>query len=262
MLTAVERASLFDGTTPGPEVVLKQERKTIIWRQVDDHGRTVVIKLYRLRGAVTALRGYLAECRVAREDRRLRHLLRWGVPCSTPLGWWRGWIPQHGFYEVLAMLEVPDSTPLDEWLAGHQSEDLLRRVFECVRAMHESGLCHQALAGRNILVAPGPDETLGGVIIDLPKAWIFPYSIVGSRMARFDLQDLVFNLISIGVPENSVPLDAYGLDDGQRALLWSSLRHHPHGKLKRRARDAEIRGRHLLASAAFWRPRAAPPVIE
>lgn len=262
MLTAVDRAALFDGTIPGPEAVLKRERKTIIWRQVDDNGRSVVVKLYRLRGALTALRGHLAECRVAREDRRLLHLLRWGVPCSTPLGWWRGWKAQHGFYEVLAMLEVPDATPLDEWLAGHYSEDLLRRLFECVRAMHDSGLCHQALVGRNVLVAPGPDGALRCVIIDLPKAWIFRRSIVGSRMAWFDLQDLAFNLVENGVPETSIPLDAYGLDEGQRALLWGSLGHHPNNKLQRRARDVEIRLRRLLSRIAFWGPRDAPPAIE
>lgn len=262
MSTAVDRAALFDGTIPGPEAVLKRERKTIIWRQVDDHGRSVAVKLYRHRGALNAFRGYLAGCRTAREDRRLRHLLRWGVPCSIPLGWWRGWMPEHGFYEVLAMLEVPDSTRLDEWLVGQHSEELLRDLFGSVRAMHESGLCHQVLVGRNVLVAPGADGSLHCVIIDLPRAWIFPRSIVGSRMAWFDLQDLTFNLVSNGVPEASVPLDAYGLDEGQRTLLWGSLGYHPHGKVRRRTRDLEVRLRHLLSSLAVWRPRAAPPAIE
>lgn len=128
--------------------------------------------------------------------------------------------------------------------------------------MHESGLCHQVLVGRNVLVAPGSDGTLRCVIIDLPRAWIFPRSIVGSRMAWFDLQDLTFNLVSNGVPEASVPLDAYGLDEGQRALLWDSLGNHPNGKLRRRTRDLEVRLRHLLSSAAFWRPRATPPAVE
>jgi hypothetical protein len=66
-------------------------------------------------------------------------------------------------------------------------------------------------------------------------------------MALWDVMDLAAELVRLGVPEASVPLEAYGLDaKGKR--WWAKARtRDSRGKLLRAARDAKARIRWFFA---------------
>ncbi|MGB7218214.1 MAG: lipopolysaccharide kinase InaA family protein, partial [Vicinamibacterales bacterium] len=161
--TAVKRQapSTLVATFDPPEAsVIKREERTLIWREVRPGGDHVVVKLYRKRSAGSALRSRIMRFRTEREYRRLRHLQRWGIPCTEPLGWGAGWSREHGFHEVLLMREVPNALPLRDHLKaaldGQGKPGLasvpLDPLFRIVRRMHESGFCNQTLYARNVLV--------------------------------------------------------------------------------------------------------------
>ncbi len=249
---------------PPTEAVIKREDRTLVWRERRPDGTPTVVKLYRKRSGLSALRARTLRFRAEREFRRLTHLRRWGVPCTEPLAWAQGHSREHAFHEVLVMREVPNAVELGECLGSGAVDLDLLPLFRIVRQMHESGFCHQALYARNVLVdsqAPAGEEFF---LADVPRSWTFPRSTAGTPMAWWDLLDLVVELEEIGVPVQSDWLDAYGLCPAGRTW-WDAKRSgaiDPREKRIRLMRDGAARLRWGMAWGAVWRSRARPQELN
>jgi hypothetical protein len=198
---------------PAADDFLKKERGTWIWREVGPDGRFRVVKLYRHRGFHNALRSRATRFRAQREWSRLRHLAHWGVPCTAPLGWTHGYSRQHGYFEVLVTLEVPDAVSLDAYLKTGGTAATPAPLYRIARRMHDSGLCSQALYARNILVQPRAPLDQRYSLLDLPRSWLFPGSITGTSMARCDLLDLTRSIRQAGIAPGEIPVEAYAGED-------------------------------------------------
>jgi hypothetical protein len=243
---------------PGRGALIKEEDRTWVWRDVrpgasGTPATPIVVKLYRKRGRWNAVRSRLSRFRVEREWRRLRHLERWAIPCTPPIGWATGWDPEHGAWEFLLMREVERARPLGDAL---QEEPGLRvdlvPLFQMVRRMHESGFLNQTLYVANILMAPNADTEEAFYLSDVPRSWTFPGSLVGTRRAQGDLLDLLFTLLEVGVDPGDIPLEAYG----EGGIAWPSLpMADPKTKRKRWIRDGVAR----LCWAAAWTSRGFLP---
>ena len=243
---------------PEPDAILKLEDRTVVWREGEVGGTGKVVKLYRRRGGITALRSRVFRFRTEREFRRLQHLARWGIPCTPPQGWAAGWTPEHGHHEILVMEEVEGAVELGLHLAEGGAMDLAP-LFQMVRRMHESGFCHQTLYAANVLVSnqgrPGGGDF---VMCDVPRSWTFPRSILGTSMARYDLLDLAASLVEVGVPPTELSLEAYDLREGKRALDLLLAGKDPRGKRERALRDLAARARWAGAWLAVWKGRERP----
>jgi hypothetical protein len=247
---------------PAPDDFLKKERGTWIWREVGPDGRFRVVKLYRHRGLHNVLRSRATRFRAQREWSRLRHLVRWGVPCTAPLGWTHGYSCQHGYFEALVTLEVPDALSLDVYLKTEGAAAALAPLYRLARRMHDSGLCSQALYARNIVVQPRAPLEQRYSLSDLPRSWLFPGSITGTSMARSDLLDLTHSIRRAGIAPGEIPVEAYaGEDERGHKQSLARLRHmdHAFGKWSRKRREARTRLRWLLGWALHpYRSPVAP----
>jgi hypothetical protein len=134
---------------------------------------------------------------------------------------------------------------------------MLAPLFRIVRRMHDSGMCHQALYARNIVVRPAAAAGERYFLADVPRSWLFPRSITGTSMAWCDLLDLVRTIRLAGIPPGEIPVEAYAEDgDGAyRGPALDGLRHavHVFGKWSRRRRDVRTRLRWLAAWAVTRR---------
>ncbi len=231
---------------PTPEVVIKEERGTVIWAPLLSTDKRLVLKLYRHRGLWHAFRCRVTKFRVEREYERLSQLALWGIPCTAPSDWTHGYSRKYGFYEMLATVMVPDAENLESRLEHGQSCNL-RPLFTTVRRMHERGFCHNALFARNILIADSATTDDVFTISDVPRSRIFPQSVVGTRLALLDVAGLASDLMRLGVREEAVPYDAYGLTSTEAKRLSRMLEGYAQNKLRRLARDAESRIKHFLA---------------
>jgi hypothetical protein len=250
-------SEVVDSLHPEPNAILKLEDRTVVWREGGGGGMRKVVKLYRRRGGMTALRSRIFRFRTEREFRRLKHLARWGIPCTPPLGWAAGWAPEHGHHEVLVMEEVTGAVELGLHLAEGGDMDLAP-LFRIVRRMHESGFCHQTLYAANVLVSTGRPDGDAFVMCDVPRSWTFPRSILGTSMARYDLLDLAASLVEVGVRPAELPLQAYDSREGKLALELLLEGADPRGKGKRSLRDLAARVRWAGAWGAFWKGRDRP----
>jgi hypothetical protein len=242
---------------PDPASVIKREESTIVWVEEGGDGGRTVAKLYRKRGRLTSLRGEVTGFRAQREWARLGHLERWNVPCTLPLAWAAGYSPSHGWHEVLVTREIPRAVTLDDYLEAVGAAAEIAPLLAIVRRMHESGFCHQTLYGRNVLVDPEANAAERYFIADVPRARVFPRSIVGSRPALLDLRDLYVDLALGGYSPEGVPWDSYGLTDRQRRKVTAPLPEgNPRRGLGRQFRDVEVRLRCAGAWAAVWKGRA------
>jgi tRNA A-37 threonylcarbamoyl transferase component Bud32 len=257
-MALVSSARLLHTLDPPDHAVLKREEGTIVWREADGDGRALVVKLYRRRGAWNALRGRVTCFRTEREHQRLRHLERWGVPCTPPLAWAAGRSPEHGYHEVLVMGEVPHVVDLGAFVRQAEGDIDLAPLFRIVRRMHEAGFCHQTLYPGNILVKRGAPPEEAYVMCDVPRSWVFPRSIVGTSMARYDLLDLATRLIGMGVPADRIALAAYGPMPGGPDLTLLLAGPDPTTKLRRLIRDGSARIRWALAWGTTFRARHGP----
>jgi Lipopolysaccharide kinase (Kdo/WaaP) family len=210
------------------------------------------VKLYRRRPFYDPLRRLFIPYRAEREYRLLSHLMRHGVPCSEPLSWSHGRRDPHGRHEMLVTREVAGATSLDRLLQKPGSVADFSGLFRLVRRMHDCGVSHGGLAPRNILVSFVQPGLPSFHLIDLSYGHIFPRGIAATRMATFDLLDLVYRLRPHFPAEHCKAwLAAYGLDDSaQQGLMRALGRYRPRGQwahLRRgetdlRAAIARLRG--------------------
>jgi len=259
---------------------IKDEPGTLVWREASSSGEPRVAKLYRHRGWLTWVRSRVFRFRAEREFHRLRHLEGWGVPVTPPLGWGAGRSREEGFHELLLMRELPEVVPLDHYIRGALQEGRLERtsagdplpmdltsLFRMVRRMHESGLCNQTLFASNILIRPSTEPGEGNhfFLSDLPRSWVFPRSLLGTRRALWDLLDLEYTLVCCGLSPEGEALAAarvaYGVGElpaPSRGWLARKREMDPRSKKRRGRRDVVSRMQWALAWLAVWKGRARP----
>ena len=216
-LVRAHAAALFSASpSPSAGSLLKNEPDTLIWAEDVGAQRRAILKMYRHRGPVTTLRERTFRFRVQREFEALSHLQRSSIPCSEPIAWAHGQSAEHGRFEILATWEIAGAQSLRSFAGATKAENIrwdLSSLFRDLRRMHESGMFHGVLHLRNVLA--GRDGTGDGkfYIIDTPGALLYPRSIVGTSMARFDL--LLFSSQAarhLELPAAQIPLEAYGAD--------------------------------------------------
>ena len=219
--------------SPQPEGLIKDEADTLIWREELEDGRRAIVKMYRHRSVFDFARERLSRFRVQREHEVLTRLFSARVPCCEPLAWAYGRAPEHGRYECLATVEIDGARTALELLSSQKGEHWdLAPLFRIVRRMHESGVFHGVLKLHNILVVPGRE--LAFYVIDTPRAVLYSGSIVGTRMAWFDLLRLSSDAArTLGWPASRLPLEEYGLDEADRRTCLSHLQHFDPTKLVR-----------------------------
>jgi hypothetical protein len=240
------------GTGPG-QVLIKAEFGTLVWSEPMQGGGRAIMKLYRRRPIYDPVRRWLVPYRAEREFKVLSHLVRHGIPCSEPLTWSHGRRDPHGRYELLVTREVTGSTVLDKLLQRPGAVTDLSSLLRLVRRMHDSGVSHGGMAPRNILVSFPALEAPAFHVIDMSYSQIFPRGIAGTRMATFDLLDLMYRIRGYFPPERCPAwLADYGLDESAAHRLmkgleryrprrpWSHLRR---GETDLRATMARLRGR-------------------
>jgi len=223
---------------------LKTERRTLIW--AGEFGdEPAVFKLYRKREPWHTLRCALTRYRVEREYRTMRHLRSHDVPCPEPFGWANGHCRAHGFFELLVMRRVPDAVDLQTMMKnGHRPD--VTALFTLARSMHEAGVCSQVLCSRNMLVDDS-ERNPRVLLIDFPRARIFPRSVVGTRVAKYDLVMLVEDLTGLGTAPSPSQMTSYGMTRKEARALTAAAAQRRGGKIARRLADAECRIHHMLA---------------
>ena len=214
------------GAGPGQNLI-KAEYGTLVWSEPLEDGGRAIVKLYRRRPFYDPLRRWFLPYRAEREFKALTHLVRHGIPCSEPLSWSHGRRDPHGLYELLVTREVAGATSLDKLLKRPGAVTDLASLLRLVRHMHDSGLSHGGLAPRNILVSFPAAGAPAFHIIDMSYSCIFPRGIAGTRMATFDLLDLIYRIGSHFPAERCRAwLADYGLDESAVQKLMRGLEHY------------------------------------
>ncbi len=218
-----------------------------IWEDALGDGTSAVLKLYPHRGPISWEREKRFRFRVEREFGGLERLVAGRVPCTEPLFWTFGRHPRLGRFEVLATRKVPDAAPLSAWVGTGEPWPSLEGLMPWVRRMHETGVFHGALWLKNILATPAAKGGYDFHLLDMPKAMLFPTSIVGSRMARMDLLDLLWWVRKEHGIDTCRPLvAAYGLEGEERAALLLRLEGHRPTRFTRNRQRFEFSVREWL----------------
>ena len=224
------------GTGPG-QTLIKAEFGTLVWSEPLSDGARAIMKLYRRRPFYDPLRRCFVQYRAEREFKVLSHLVRHGIPCSEPLSWSHGRRDPHGLYELLVTREVAGATALDKLLQRPGAVTDLSPLLRLVRRMHDAGVSHGGMAPRNILVSFTEARAPAFHVIDMAYSRIFPRGIAGTRMATFDLLDLMYRigphfpaercrawLADYGLDEPAVQRLMNGLGRYRPRRPWSHLR--------------------------------------
>ena len=210
---------------PARGSLIKEERKTVVWRQALPDGTPAVLKLYRHRNPSWLERRGWYTGRAAREFKALCHLEDHRVAGSRPLFWATGETAATGRFELLATREVADGVDLRTWLTGTGKDAGVdwKPLFALAATLHRTGLQHGALLARNVLLA-GHDFYL----IDLPRCQFFARSIEGTGPGWFDIKVLVQSLAPL-LPGDTLAagLTGYPRLPGPALDLVRSLRRKP-----------------------------------
>ena len=200
--------------------IIKAEAKCLIGAEHLEDGTSAVIKMYYRRGLANFIRAKLLNFRTQREYRILKHLASCGVACTIPLFWNHGYCRDYGFYEVLCTRQIPHTLSLDTFLSSASRNDQncdFGPLFQLVYDMHRCGVYHGALSSKNILIDATGDPQAKYYHIDFARGWLFPGSILGQRIAWFDLHKLVRKIEShLGTGTCRPYLAQYGL--GKEAI--------------------------------------------
>jgi len=235
------------GAAPG-QVLIKVEFGTLIWSEPIPGGGRAVMKMYRQRPIYDPARRLLLSYRADREYRALSHLVRHGIPCSEPLSWSRGRHHLHGRYELLATREIADVSALDVLLQQPGAVADLAPLFRLARRMHDSGVSHGAFVPRNILASLPVHGPSAFHLIDMAYSRIFPRGIAKTRMATFDLLDLLHRIQRyFPSPRSRAWLVDYGLGESEADRLMARLARHRPGRPWRHLRRAETDVRSFMA---------------
>jgi tRNA A-37 threonylcarbamoyl transferase component Bud32 len=248
-----------DLTVDVPAVLMKDEPGTIVFPWAVGETR-LVLKVYRRWNLVHWLRKRLTGFRVRREFRALALLHEAGLPCVDPVFWGIGWAPDHGRFEVLATREVPAAHCLSDTLtdqAPAARRDVLGRLFESFARLHQSGVYHGAPFLANVLESSvdGAPPTI--CLLDFEKSVCFGRDIRGTRMATFDLLNLVRSARGrAGKKDTREALSHYGLDEAGIARIFAAADAYRSSKFQRYRRRVEFLVRGALTRR---RPVAGGP---
>jgi len=201
--------------------------------------------------------------RACREFHTLCALRGASIDCCEPVFWGIGRCAEHGRFEVLATREIPGAVTLEEIarsLAPRERAGLVARLFEQLARMHRHGIYHGAPYLANVLVtnAAGPSRHL--FILDLEKSICFARDIRGSRMALFDLLNIVNStrryVDKIGV---RAALAQYGLESAEIRRVLAAVTAYRSSKFQRYRRRAEFLARGVVSRTLARRAgRQAP----
>jgi tRNA A-37 threonylcarbamoyl transferase component Bud32 len=242
-----------------PAELIKDEPGTVVFPWPAGGSRRLVLKVYRRWNLAHWSRKRLTGFRVRREFRALTRLREAGVECVDPVFWGIGWSPDHGRFEVLATREVPAAHRLCDALAGQARavrRDVLGRLFETLARTHQSGVYHGAPFLGNVLVSAVDASAPAICLLDFEKSVSFGRDIRGTRMATFDLVNLVRSVRSrAGKDDARVALCRYGLDEAEVARVFVLSESYRSSKFQRHRRRAEF-----VVRAWLTRPRTVARV--
>jgi len=182
-----------------PDKIIKAEARCLIYSEQLEDGSSAVMKMYYRRGFANFIRGKIFNFRAQREYRILNHLAGCEIPCSIPLLWTYGYCKAYGFYDILCTRRIPNTISLKTFLSSGSINDQnsdFGPLFQLVYNMHRCGVYHGALSTKNILIDATGNAQAKYYHIDLARGWLFPSSILGKRIAWFDLLKLVRNIES------------------------------------------------------------------
>lgn len=174
--------------------IIKAEANCLIGTERLEDGTSAVLKMYYHRGFANFIRARFLNFRAQREYRILRHLANCAIACTLPLFWTHGYSKAYGFYELLGTRHIPDTLSLKTFLSSESMNDPksdLGPLFQSVYNIHQCGVYHGALSTKNILIDATANSQAKYYHIDLARGWLFPGSILGKRIAWFDLFKLV-----------------------------------------------------------------------
>jgi lipopolysaccharide kinase (Kdo/WaaP) family protein len=234
------------------QTLIKAEFRTLVWSEPMEDGGRAFNKMYRRRPFYDPLRRWFIPYRAEREFRLLSHLVRHGIPCSEPQSWTHGRSDPHGLYEILVTREIAGATVLDKLLRQPGAVTDLAPLLRLVRRMHDCGVSHGNLAPRNILVSQSAAGEPAFHVIDMSYSCIFPGGIAGTRMAAFDLLDLMYRIGRHFPAERCRAwLADYGLDESAMRRLMHALERYrprrPWSHLRRGETDLRATIARLLA---------------
>lgn len=247
-----------------PQDLIKEEPDTLIYAWPLEGEARLILKVYRRVGILHWMRKRLVGFRARREFHALGALQAASVDCCEPLFWGIGRCPEHGRFEFLGTREIPGAVTLQETmprLAPRERAEVLEQLYEKVARMHHRGVYWGAPFLGNVLVSPRDGWSGRVMIVDLEKSVRFPGDIRGSRMALFDLINLVTTTRRYaGQVKVRQALVRYGLavDEIRRVLAAADAFRST--KFQRYRRRAEFLARGVLtrtlASASRFLPRA------
>ena len=222
--------------------IIKAESNCLIWSGQLEDATPAVVKMYYRRGIANFIRGKTITFRAQREFRVLRHLDRQGIPCSKPLFWTCGYCKAYGFYEILGTRQIPSTVSLKALPASESilMPDIdLEPLFQTVCDMHRCGVYHGALSTKNILIDATGNAQKKFYIIDLARAWLFPGSISGKKIAWHDLLKLVRSIESLSGTGYCQPyLARYGLGkDAIKKFYRDARRYQTYSRKQKRIKN-------------------------
>jgi serine/threonine-protein kinase RIO1 len=244
---------------PPREQLSKCEDRVVGWNERLADGTLAFVKLYLRRPRTIAREGVRTTVRACREFDQLQRLYDAGIHCTAPLFWGWGATERLGRVEVLATRLVNDSQTLRDAIRERESvieEFAWRDLLSSVDAMHAAGIHHGGLSTKNILL----DAKGGFYLCDLAKSMFYPTSIIGSRMALFDLVHFFHGL---GKLIGSERRDEILRDGRSPELAEQVMRKAATYKRRSRIQHLRLRSEFHLRNIWAWQQsggRAKPPL--
>lgn len=214
-----ERIDRIDGA-PGVVVLKRNLVRTVLRVPLSD-GRRVIVKRYRVAGAVDAVKYLLKPSRARAEWEVGRALDRAGIPTSVPLAFGERHVGGVLRDAALVTREIEDCLHLNAYvearLQGAPAHDAERRrlyaeLGRLVRRMHEAGFVHNDFHGGNLLVT-GPAEAPSVHVIDLHSVTRPARPTDGARW--FDLVKLLHSMLTCSdEAERRLVCEAYEAEGG------------------------------------------------
>ncbi len=227
---------------------IKDDRGTVVFPWPPSGVGRQILKVYAQMGAFNWMRKLVVGYRARREFSTLAVLRAATVDCCEPLFWGTGRSPERGRFEMIATREVPRAVTMAARaasLAPDERAEVLGRVAEQLARAHAAGVYHGAPFLTNVLVCAGGASTSGIMWVDLEKSICFARDIRGSRMAVFDLVNLVNSIYKfLGSGHARAALGRYGLVDAETQRVFAAVDAFHSSKLQRRRRRVEylVRG--------------------
>jgi hypothetical protein len=248
-----------------PAHPIKEDRGTVVFPWPPDGDGRQILKVYGEMGTFNWMRKLVVGYRARREFSTLAVLRAAAVDCCEPLYWGTGRSPEHGRFEMIATREVPRTVTLAgraASLAPAERAEVLGRAAEQLARAHAAGVYHGAPFLTNVLVCAAGTSTSGIMWVDLEKSICFARDIRGSRMAVFDLVNLVNSIYKfMGTGHARAALGRYGLVDAEAQRVFAAVEAFHSSKIQRRRRRIEYLVRGAVSRIRRRRRAAKQPDV-